>query len=110
MEVGLVRVRIPARALAAWLLVTVALLAATGDARAEDGALASQHDAAKHFERAVVLYGESDYQGALVEFKRAYAIAPNPTVLYNIGEAQFQLQDYAGASPRKRVNEVSAPA
>lgn len=57
----------------------------------------AMRDAAAHFQRAVVLYGETDYRAALVEFKRAYAIAPNVAVLYNIGETQYQLQDYAGA-------------
>lgn len=54
-------------------------------------------DAAAHFQRGVALYGEADYRAALVEFKRAYSVAPNVAVLYNIGETQYQLQDYAGA-------------
>ena len=55
------------------------------------------HEAGKHFQRGVTLYGEADYRGALVEFKRAYDLAPNGAVLYNIGETEFQLRDYAGA-------------
>ncbi|KAK4044974.1 hypothetical protein OUZ56_032380 [Daphnia magna] len=58
---------------------------------------APQKEAAMHFERGVTLYGEADYAGALVEFKRAYEIAPNPLVLYNIGQANFQLRNYATA-------------
>jgi hypothetical protein len=58
---------------------------------------ASNRQAFKHFQRGVTLYGEADYRAALVEFKRAYAVAPNPAVLYNVGEAQYQLQDYAAA-------------
>src|SRR5262245_36530323 len=54
-------------------------------------------DARKHFKRGVALYRESDYRGALVEFKRAYEIAPNATVLYNIGQTYYQLQNYASA-------------
>jgi hypothetical protein len=54
-------------------------------------------EAAKHFQRGVTLYSEADYPGALVEFRRAYALAPNDVVLYNIGETQYQLRDYAGA-------------
>ncbi|HXX67549.1 MAG TPA: PEGA domain-containing protein [Polyangiaceae bacterium] len=54
-------------------------------------------DAAGHFQRGVALYGEADYRAALVEFKRAYSVSPNVAVLYNIGETQYQLQDYAGA-------------
>ncbi|HEY8091199.1 MAG TPA: PEGA domain-containing protein [Polyangiaceae bacterium] len=68
----------------AWLLSSPAL--------ADD-----PRQASKHFQRGVALYGEADYRGALVEFKRAYALAPNPAVLYNVGETQYQLQDYAGA-------------
>jgi hypothetical protein len=62
-------------------------------ARAEEGA----REAGKHFQRAVALYGEADYRAALVEFRRAYALSPNAAVLYNVGEAEYQLQDYAGA-------------
>jgi hypothetical protein len=53
--------------------------------------------AAKHFQRGVALYGEADYRAALVEFRRAYEVAPNPAVLYNIGQAYYQVQNYAAA-------------
>ena len=55
------------------------------------------HEAGKHFQRGVTLYGEADYRGALVEFSRAYELAPNGAVLYNVGETQYQLRDYAAA-------------
>jgi tetratricopeptide (TPR) repeat protein len=77
---------------AAVALVTFA--AANGSAQERN---TSTREAAKHFQRGVALYGEADYRGALVEFKRAYAITPNTAVLYNVGETEFQLQDYAGA-------------
>jgi len=54
-------------------------------------------DAGKHFQRGVTLYSETDYRGALVEFRRAYELAPNGAVLYNIGETEYQLRDYASA-------------
>ena len=57
----------------------------------------AMREAGKHFQRGVTLYGETDYRGALVEFKRAYELAPNPAVLYNIGETEYQLRDYASA-------------
>jgi hypothetical protein len=53
--------------------------------------------AAKHFQRGVALYNEADYRAALVEFRRAYEVAPNPAVLYNIGQANYQVQNYAAA-------------
>jgi hypothetical protein len=76
---------------AAVFLVAPALRAADPDAGG------NTREAAKHFQRGVALYGETDYRAALVEFKRAYSIAPNAAVLYNVGETEFQLQDYAAA-------------
>lgn len=69
------------------------LLPATASAQAPDAA----REAGQHFRRGVELYGEANYAGALVEFKRAYTLAPSSTALYDIGETQFQLQDYASA-------------
>ncbi len=54
-------------------------------------------EAGAHFQRALSLYQEADYRGALAEFRRANEIAPNVNVLYNIGQAAYQLQDYAQA-------------
>lgn len=78
------------------LPVLYAALLLAPAARAEDASVAA-HQASAHFQRGVTLYGEADYRAALVEFRRAYAIAPNAGVLYNVGETQYQLQDYAGA-------------
>jgi hypothetical protein len=69
------------------------LLPANSGAQTSDAA----REAGQHFRRGVELYGEANYAGALVEFKRAYALASSSTALYDIGETQFQLQDYAGA-------------
>ena len=54
-------------------------------------------EAKQRFLKGVDLFGESDFQGSLVEFKRSYEIVPNFTVLYNIGQVYFQLKDYANA-------------
>ena len=77
------------------VLSTATILASSTAARADDSS--NRQGAFKHFQRGVTLYGEADYRAALVEFKRAYLLAPNPSVLYNVGETQYQLQDYAGA-------------
>lgn len=58
---------------------------------------AAQREANTHFQRAIQLYSEADYRAALVEFKRAYEIAPHVTVLYNLGQTYYQLQNYAAA-------------
>jgi tetratricopeptide (TPR) repeat protein len=84
---------IQSRAFAVLVLLAVALCAGGAAAQENDGV----REAGKHFQRGVALYNEADYRSALVEFKRAGALAPNAAVLYNIGETQYQLQDYAGA-------------
>jgi hypothetical protein len=85
-----VRVRAQARRVAALLLLTLSVLAgsaAAGDAREAD----------KHFRRGVERYKDNDFSAALVEFQRAYETKPSYQVLYNIGETQYQLQDWASA-------------
>jgi hypothetical protein len=66
-------------------------------AHADPPATSPVKEAGKHFQRGVTLYTEADYRAALVEFRRAYEIAPNAAVLYNIGETYYQLQNYAAA-------------
>ena len=77
--------------------VIAALVTAMSPAIFAQDSGGSPRVAASHFQRAIALYSEADYRAALVEFKRAYAIAPNAAVLYNIGQTQFELQDYAAA-------------
>ncbi|HRI72204.1 MAG TPA: PEGA domain-containing protein, partial [Polyangium sp.] len=57
----------------------------------------AKEEASRRFQRGRELFNEGDYRTALVEFRRAYELAPNYVVLYNIGNVQFQLSDYAGA-------------
>lgn len=84
------------RILLCLLLGTGALVWRVGAVQAQ--AAPSQVKAAsKHFQRGVTLYNEADYRAALVEFRRAYELAPAAAVLYNIGQAHFQLQSYAAA-------------
>ena len=71
----------------------VGALPARAAAPAED----KRVDAKKHFRRGVELYEEQDYRGALAEFERAYELSPSYKVLYNIGQANFQLQSYPKA-------------
>lgn len=51
----------------------------------------------RHFQRGVQFFKEQDFRGALIEFKRAYEVAPNYKVLYNLGQTSLELQDYAAA-------------
>jgi tetratricopeptide (TPR) repeat protein len=104
-----VGVRQLSRIILAVLALTLATLASPG-AKAQD-AEAATRDAGKHFQRGVSLYSEADYRAALIEFKRAYALAPNAAVLYNVGQTEYQLQDYAGAlTTFERYLSESSPA
>ncbi len=74
------------------LAVCLLALAAAGPARAADS---PAPEASRHFQRAVELYNEGDFRGALVEFKKAYTLLPRASVLYDIGQTEYQLQEYA---------------
>jgi hypothetical protein len=54
-------------------------------------------EARSRYERATQLYAEGDYKLAIIEFNRAYELAPNYKVLFNIGQVNFQLGNYAAA-------------
>lgn len=68
-----------------------------GTAAAAEPTKEAKEEASRRFQRGRELFNEGDYRTALVEFRRAYELAPNYIVLYNIGNVQFQLSDYAGA-------------
>ncbi len=74
------------------LIVLCVFLAGTTSAVADPS-----RDASRHFQRGVELYNDGDFRGALVEFKKAYEIWPRANVLYDIGQTQYQLLDYAAA-------------
>ncbi|MFO0761190.1 MAG: PEGA domain-containing protein [Byssovorax sp.] len=73
----------------------VALPPSTADA--QQPTKAAQQEAASRFKKGLDLFKDGDYQAALIEFRRAYELAPNFNVLYNIGQVYFQLQDYPNA-------------
>lgn len=58
---------------------------------------AAGEDAAVRFRRGLQLFDEGDYTLALVEFERAYQLAPNYKALYNIALVNVQLGRYADA-------------
>jgi hypothetical protein len=55
-------------------------------------------EASNHFKRGLQLFDEGDYTLALVEFERAYQLAPNYRALYNIALVDMQLGRYADAA------------
>jgi hypothetical protein len=81
---------------AASILVTP-LTASAQPAGAKPGSPEVPDEGRDHFNRGVALFREGDYRAALVEFRRAYEISHNYRALYNIGQTEFEVQDYAGA-------------
>ncbi|HVJ91364.1 MAG TPA: PEGA domain-containing protein [Labilithrix sp.] len=80
------------------LLPVVAVVTLTAaNALAAEPDKAAQEAGRAHFDRAVELYRESDFRGAIIEFRRAYNVAPNYRVLYNIGQTCLELHDYSCA-------------
>jgi hypothetical protein len=58
----------------------------------------SKLDEAKaHLASGTQLYDENNFRGALVEFQKAYELAPSWRILFNIGQVEMEVQDYAGA-------------
>jgi hypothetical protein len=53
--------------------------------------------ARKHFGQGLKLYKDGDFDAALVQFERAYAVKPNFKVLYNIAQCHFELHEYVEA-------------
>lgn len=83
-------------------LTVLALLLAPAAAHAQSppapaAAAAETDEARARFTRGVQLFREGDFRSALVEFRRSYELSKNFKVLYNIGQTEFELQDYAGA-------------
>jgi hypothetical protein len=80
--------------LAAWL----AILSPMGlPGRPELAHADGRAEASRHFTLGVKLYAESKFDEALVEFQRAYELAPHPSVLYNIAASHRELSHYAEA-------------
>jgi hypothetical protein len=58
---------------------------------------ATKAEASAHFRRGADLFQDGLYRAALVELKRAYEIAPNYRVLYNVGQTHMALGEFVEA-------------
>jgi hypothetical protein len=97
-------IRWPALVCVGAILLTPSRAAA--QSRNHDGARPAQasgvnderaQEARSRYERGMQLYNEGASEGALVEFERAYHLAPSYKLLYNIALIRLQLNDYAQA-------------
>jgi hypothetical protein len=56
-----------------------------------------EQEAGDRFKKGAEFFKQGDYKLALIEFERAYELVPNYRVLYNIGQVNYQLNNYAKA-------------
>jgi hypothetical protein len=66
----------------------------SGNPNATFDDVATSHE---HFNRGVDYVHDGDLRGALIEFKRAYAVSPNYRVLFNLGQVANALGRYTEA-------------
>jgi hypothetical protein len=78
------------------LVFVSALFAAIGGerARAQAEVAGDVEGGRSHFDRGVEYVEDGDLRGAMIEFKRAYAMSPNYRVLYNLGQVCNELREY----------------
>jgi hypothetical protein len=75
----------------------VSLAAMAPNVLAADGkepTAAEVDEAKRRYQRGRELYDDNDLRGALVEIRRAYDLAPNYKLLFDIGQICYQLPDY----------------
>lgn len=56
-------------------------------------------DARRHFQTGMRLIREEEFEKGVKELEKAYKILPHPTVLYNIGKAWFDAEEFDKAVP-----------
>ena len=67
-------------------------------AQSKPAAVTEDVEAARsHFKLGVDSYRDGDLTTAMIEFKRAYAAAPNYRLLYNLGQVSRELREYPEA-------------
>jgi tetratricopeptide (TPR) repeat protein len=88
------RIKPLAFAFAFAFLVAPQLAAAEGSSAPPQGKV---EEAKSHYRRARELYDENNFRGALVEMQRAYDLSSNAALLFDLGQIQYQLQDYPSA-------------
>lgn len=75
------------------LVLAIASIAVPAAAQPKDPV----EEATVHFKRGTEFYDENDFRGALIEFQRAYELVPSWKILFNIGQVEMELKNYAGA-------------
>jgi hypothetical protein len=82
-------------------LLAAAVFASPTEARPKkapaDASAQPPPEAQQRFQRALDLYEEGNLDAARTELQRAYDLAPNFKILFNLGQVAFELHDYPAA-------------
>src|SRR6188768_2257405 len=78
-------------------ITSTSALAAAEPAAPAAGSASATTEARERFQRGVSLYREGSFDAALAEFRRAYEIAPNYRILYNLAQVQVERHDSVAA-------------
>lgn len=103
------------RALA--LVALLAVVTPAASARAEEAIDDPTERAAEHYRRGSELYGAGEYDRAIEEFLAAWALAPEPLLLFNVAQAYLAKGDrrmayeyyrkYVDADPQGQAAEIA---
>ena len=83
---------------AGYVLMFCLLFQSRAFAQPHDVSEQAKVQASQHFRRGVELFQEEAFRAAMAEFQRAYDIAPDYRLLYNLGQTKLELHDYLGAA------------
>jgi hypothetical protein len=78
-------------------LLAALLAAAPAVAQTKPAPAGDLDEARQRFQRGVELYKEGSFDAALAEFNKAYELAPNYRVLFNLAQVQTERHDYVTA-------------
>jgi hypothetical protein len=78
-------------------LLVAMFAAAPAVAQTKPAAAGDVDEARQRFQRGVELYKEGSFDAALAEFNKAYELAPNYRVLFNMAQVQTERHDYVAA-------------
>ena len=78
-------------------VLTACCLLAPGPVALAAPSPAAQAEAAKYYDAGVTLFKAKDYQGAIVEFTKAYRIDPSPTLVFNMARAFEEMKRFGPA-------------
>lgn len=85
------------------LIVVAVSFVPRGEAGAAPAPSTSNVDRAReYFKKGVALYKERGFDAALAEFEKAYELAPDYRLLYNLAQVQIERHDYVSALSRFR--------